>query len=472
MAGPSWFWICGLAAVVAGLAILVRALVRDRSRGRRRCHRCWYDMSGVPGLRCPECGREAASEKRLHRTRRHWRRAGAGALITALGLATIAWPVLRGGGLTSALPTEVLILMMPPAHAETAVGPRGQLVYREIAARIDGRSLTRWQWSMLLERTGVVRFRPAWPRDRSVLVEVMRPAWLEGSALAPVATPPAGWAAGSVLQLTGPIVLPESRGLRLHSADGLAPLDPPIKAPPVGPNYFGRIEPPRPVRLSLGLPAGDRADVRLDVEVLQGGTGAPGPLWSGLLGRIRIVEDPAEAIPPCPASSAREIERGMRCVVRVRHRPLFAAEPAAEVGVQVERLSSDTAEGVAVGVRVQMLRDGEVFEEVEMLLTPGPLAYLHGPHGPGEIVSLLAPLPAFASLCGAAPEEPALDGAELARWSVRVVGDARIGVDDLSKTSFWPGERTWPLSEVYEPVVPTRRFAPTAKPAGSNGRVN
>lgn len=44
-----------------GVVLLGRALLWDRARGRRRCPKCWYDMSGVDSLRCPECGREAMS---------------------------------------------------------------------------------------------------------------------------------------------------------------------------------------------------------------------------------------------------------------------------------------------------------------------------------------------------------------------------------------------------------------------------
>src|SRR5262245_31036433 len=53
--------------------LLVWALLWDRARGRRRCPACWYDMNGVSGLRCPECGRVAASAGKLQRTRRRWR---------------------------------------------------------------------------------------------------------------------------------------------------------------------------------------------------------------------------------------------------------------------------------------------------------------------------------------------------------------------------------------------------------------
>jgi hypothetical protein len=74
-------WICHLAGWTigaAGMVLLLWALFWDRSRGRRRCPKCWYDMAGVPGLRCPECGKEAKSERQLSATRRRWRWAAAG----------------------------------------------------------------------------------------------------------------------------------------------------------------------------------------------------------------------------------------------------------------------------------------------------------------------------------------------------------------------------------------------------------
>jgi hypothetical protein len=49
----------GWTLAAAGMVLLAWALFWDRSRGRRRCPKCWYNMEGVPGLRCPECGREA-----------------------------------------------------------------------------------------------------------------------------------------------------------------------------------------------------------------------------------------------------------------------------------------------------------------------------------------------------------------------------------------------------------------------------
>jgi hypothetical protein len=58
-----------LLAIAAGWTSYV-ALWRDRARGRRRCPRCWYDLSGTAALQCPECGRTARSERKLRKRRR------------------------------------------------------------------------------------------------------------------------------------------------------------------------------------------------------------------------------------------------------------------------------------------------------------------------------------------------------------------------------------------------------------------
>lgn len=66
-----WLYtLAGWTIAGAGLLLLLWALFRDRSRGRRRCPRCWYDMAGVPGLICPECGKIASKERQLFRTHR------------------------------------------------------------------------------------------------------------------------------------------------------------------------------------------------------------------------------------------------------------------------------------------------------------------------------------------------------------------------------------------------------------------
>jgi hypothetical protein len=113
---PSLDWIypaLGWPLAAAGVLWLISALFRDRSRGRRRCPGCWYDLSGTPGLLCPECGRAAASEKSLRRTRRRWRRASLALLVFGAGVGVTAIPGFRSGWQTL-VPTAALALVAPP----------------------------------------------------------------------------------------------------------------------------------------------------------------------------------------------------------------------------------------------------------------------------------------------------------------------------------------------------------------------
>ena len=63
-----WAVLVLFAALTALLLYL--GLFQDRSRGRPRCPKCWYNMTEAPSLVCPECGHDARTPRRLHRTRR------------------------------------------------------------------------------------------------------------------------------------------------------------------------------------------------------------------------------------------------------------------------------------------------------------------------------------------------------------------------------------------------------------------
>jgi hypothetical protein len=111
-----WLYhLLGWTLAAAGLLLLLWSLFWDRSRGRRRCPKCWYDMSGVPGLACPECGRAATNEVGFARTRRRWRWAGVSLLL--LAAAATAGPA-RAIWLNEwrAVPTELLIRLPSYTH--------------------------------------------------------------------------------------------------------------------------------------------------------------------------------------------------------------------------------------------------------------------------------------------------------------------------------------------------------------------
>ncbi len=105
----SWIWIAfGVLIALTGAAMAMRAVFRDRARDRRRCPRCWYEIGEVASLCCPECGRKAASEAALRRTRRRWRRAALGVAIMLAGTSISAWPAVRGEHWSEFVPMRVL----------------------------------------------------------------------------------------------------------------------------------------------------------------------------------------------------------------------------------------------------------------------------------------------------------------------------------------------------------------------------
>ena len=94
--------------------ILVWALFWDRSRGRQRCPKCWYDMSGNVATRCPECGAQVGSSRQLLKTRRRW-------WFAAVSLFTLpsAWfagaaPAIHERGWWAAVPTTMLLYLWEP----------------------------------------------------------------------------------------------------------------------------------------------------------------------------------------------------------------------------------------------------------------------------------------------------------------------------------------------------------------------
>ena len=103
------FWLAATLLALLSAFILYRSLLHNRSRGRRRCPKCWYDMSGVNGLRCPECGRDAKRERKLFRTRRRWGWAAAALALALLSYGLWKTPEVRRHGWPRAIPTWALI---------------------------------------------------------------------------------------------------------------------------------------------------------------------------------------------------------------------------------------------------------------------------------------------------------------------------------------------------------------------------
>lgn len=133
------FWVLASLLGLLAIALLYRALLRDRPKGKRRCGKCWYDMTGVPGLTCPECGRTHKDERRLHKRRRHKRIAALGLMTLLLSLAVAATPRVSQRGVLGSLPT-IVIAATASVHDTPDARLLRELVLRAAGDRIHGRS--------------------------------------------------------------------------------------------------------------------------------------------------------------------------------------------------------------------------------------------------------------------------------------------------------------------------------------------
>lgn len=126
-------WLVSGAIVALFLVLIWRALFADRSRGRRRCPRCWHDLQQTPGLRCPECGKTVRDERQFFGTRRRWR----SATLLTVGLFVAAMIVrvqITGENVFDYAPTWLLTRSLPYSSTNaTARDPiRGALESRTL----------------------------------------------------------------------------------------------------------------------------------------------------------------------------------------------------------------------------------------------------------------------------------------------------------------------------------------------------
>ena len=108
-----WVLAIVLLLLLAGCVFLAWwGMFSDRAKGRRRCPRCWYNLAYTPGMTCGECGYTGRSEKDFARTRHRW----GIALLAVLGAALIGGYVIDRAnteGWMSYVPTTALIWLMP-----------------------------------------------------------------------------------------------------------------------------------------------------------------------------------------------------------------------------------------------------------------------------------------------------------------------------------------------------------------------
>lgn len=116
MLAESWD-VVGDVVLVTGLVLSCASLVpRFLRRKQPRCPTCSYDLTGValtPVPKCPECGKQARSTKRLFRGRVHRRLLAGGVVLSLLCNVPYSVPRVEEAGWVGAFPTTALALWYP-----------------------------------------------------------------------------------------------------------------------------------------------------------------------------------------------------------------------------------------------------------------------------------------------------------------------------------------------------------------------
>jgi len=173
---PHWLpLVSGWALAVMGGGLLVWALWGDalaqrlRRVKKRRCPKCWYDLSHTPGpapgVTCSECGYTARRERRLLRGRRRWRWAMVALVILVSAHLARRSPDIRERGWVAAVPTTVLICLAPQI-----IGDDTRLIWARLGLRLPPPAQSSWAENVFLELHRRFTVERMWQWQRLIVV--------------------------------------------------------------------------------------------------------------------------------------------------------------------------------------------------------------------------------------------------------------------------------------------------------------
>jgi hypothetical protein len=151
--GAAWLF-TSLAMIQLAASLICASIWFDPPRGRRRCPSCWYEMPMGTELKCTECGKVAANERALHRTRRKPEFVRYAVLLMLAAPVVMRIGVWMEHGPTGLIPTTVLILGMEHLPAELIEhAPTSTVASASLLGRRAREELFDWQEDLLQWKT-------------------------------------------------------------------------------------------------------------------------------------------------------------------------------------------------------------------------------------------------------------------------------------------------------------------------------
>ncbi len=476
LAGTDWLFTLGAALLAAaGVALLLWALWGDWLRGvlvyrrtgtrRRRCSKCWYDMAGVQGLRCPECGREAKRGSRLLKSRRR-RVLAAMACVLILG---VPYPLSRGPqiverGWPAGVPTTALVLTAPwiargkavpspraaPRRRSTADALLTELTQERLVSPLfawqrwwmlrfglprsqtapgQSRSSLDWALSRMLRRkpmTGsewarawsrmapaLFRTRNRWPEGVAVYVTPLHQSWLLSDT---IKIRPEADGARPAYVLDTLTVFTRDHRLHTWSRGSSAGMSSAVCVIPLS-------QPQASVRFTATVSRPPRIGSEVEVGRFEPGVSIGGPL-----------EEHMRAGPNA------EIERAMLAgAFTLRISTMGGlSEIVADAATSAAIRAALASEGVTLAIRMELLRDGERMSADERWWSVNAAAD--------------SVLPAQEWTVFRANNVSYVRSPSTYRWTLRIRSDPELALRDYESDRCWEGSLELPLDPVLAPL--------------------
>lgn len=452
---PALIWnAASIALGVIGATLFLWAMFKDRPRGRLRCTKCWYDMKGAadaspnPPWTCPECGKSIRAHKHLRRTRRKLRVAVPCLLLLLLAL--YGWTArdrVLARGWIGAIPTIALAAFAPmddatwksqPTSPGLLLGsgagtpPSADLRLRllaELMQRLNSGNVSSVSWRIAMSRaigpTGSAtgfRFtgRTEWPRGVEAWAFVQVPDRLvhlgPGLRLRVRQSAKDTW---SVVNI----------GLRMGGS-------------PRGPaRVTASADPPL---CRLGVTGGK--EIPIEVELLASqrlwtnvGTNtwaqtfkSERVVWRGRASFARVV--PASVASMMQPHASESADERVASMIKPM---LDDMSERGKVGLLMTRSRSIRrgASEFAIGMRLEVLRDGEVVATA---------THIH----PNFTSSWESP---FYTPLDWRVDPPTPETFPLHEWRLNVTGDPEVALRDYETNVYWSGSLSMPLLEFFDP---------------------